>query len=85
MSGTFDLWDIESGNMIGTWEDEAEALAFVRNLLVANGLAYANSLDLGWMNPDGRSRSIATGAALVDRAHAAEPALSDRGHSQAMS
>jgi len=82
VNGTFDLWDIESGNLISTFEDEHEALTFVRSLLSANGLAYANSLDLGWMNSDGKSHSIATGAVLVDRAHAAEPALTDRGPSQ---
>ena len=82
MNGTFDLWDIESGNLIGTFEDEQEALAFVRSLLSANGLAYANALDLGWMDPDGRSRTVATGAVLVERAHATEPALHERGRSQ---
>lgn len=77
MNGTFDLWDIESGNLIGTFEDEEDALSFVRKLLDANGLAYADALDLGWMDPDGASRSITTGSALVDRSHAAEPASSE--------
>ena len=81
MDGTFDLWDIESGNMIGTFESESEALAIVRDLVAANGTGYAEALDLGWIDSSGHSRSIATGSALLARAHAPESALSqpDRG------
>ena len=66
----YDLWDVETGNMIGTFETEDEALRLVHDLLEANGVDYAGSLDLGRIDADGGSHSIATGAALLARVRA---------------
>ena len=64
----FDLWDVETGNLIGTFASEAEALEIVRQLIEVNGMGYADALDLGRIANDGTTSSIATGQALVGRA-----------------
>jgi hypothetical protein len=65
----FDLWDVETGNLIATFASEAEALETIRQLMELNGGGYADALDLGRIDDDGNSRSVATGQALADRAH----------------
>ena len=65
---TYDLWDLESGNIVNTFGTEREALAVVRTLLELNGLEYAQSLSLGWEADDGRLGIVAEGEALVARA-----------------
>ncbi len=74
MDGVYDLWDTQSGNMIGTFDSESEALSVVRDLIADFGNEFADELDLGWIAPDGRSRSTASGAALLERAYATVPA-----------
>ncbi len=63
----YDLWDVETGNMISTFESEEVALKLVTDLLECNGLDYAGALDLGYLDEHGEVHSLATGAALVDR------------------
>jgi hypothetical protein len=64
----FDLWDVETGNLIGTFASEAEALAIIRQLIELNGIGHADALDLGRIDSDGTSTSAATGYALAERA-----------------
>jgi hypothetical protein len=71
----FDLWDVETGNMIGTFEREEDALSVVRDLLSLNGEAYADALDLGWVETDGHSRTVAAGQDLARRALARRPGV----------
>lgn len=67
MTTFYDLWDVESGNSLGTYGTEGEALAVVRILIDAYGPAYAEALDLGWLDNQGNGESIATGTALLER------------------
>ena len=67
MAVVYDLWDIETGNMIGTYPSEAEAMQIVRELLDLNGVDYAEALGLGYLDEHGNPHPIATGATLVDR------------------
>ncbi len=72
MARYFELWDVDAGNLIGTYESEERALVVVRQALSANGADYAGALALGWEDDDGRSAVIAKGAQLAARAeHAA--------------
>jgi hypothetical protein len=71
----FELWDVESGNIVNTWESEAEALAEVRASVDAFGPSYVESWTLIRDDePDSDLIVIAEGAALAARARAAEPA-----------
>ena len=63
----YELWDIETGNAIGNFRTEVEALLIVRELLESNGDDYANALDLGWLDERGNAGSLATGASLRQR------------------
>jgi hypothetical protein len=65
------LWDLESGNALGDFDSEAEALAVVRDLLDANEADYAEMLSLGCTHDDGTFVRVADGAALAERAYAA--------------
>ena len=65
------LWDLESGNALGDFDSEAEALAVVRDLLDANEADYAEMLSLGCTHDDGTFVLIANGIDLAARAHAA--------------
>ncbi|HET8524996.1 MAG TPA: hypothetical protein VFL82_17315 [Thermomicrobiales bacterium] len=71
----YELWDIESGNLINAWESEGEALAEVRAFLDAFGPPAVESWTLlRDDDPDQDLVVVAEGAALAARARAAEPA-----------
>ena len=65
---TYDLWDVESGNIVNTFETKREALSVVRTLLDFNGWEYAQSLSLGSEDDDGSMRIVAEGDDLAARA-----------------
>lgn len=65
---TYDLWDVESGNIVNTFETEGEALSVVETLLDLNGHEYARSLSLGFEDDDGSMRIVAEGDDLATRA-----------------
>ena len=68
----YELWDLDSGNMIGDFDTEAEALAVVRSLLEVNANSFADLLSLGCTDDDGSFRIVSQGrplAARADRAH----------------
>lgn len=72
----YELWDIESGNLVGAFETEVEALAMVREVIDLHELSYADALAL--VRDDDRAdvETLAVGAALVARAkatHAEQP------------
>jgi hypothetical protein len=67
----YDLWDISSGNIIDTYETEAQALAMVRDLIEANGDDFADVLSLGYEADDGSVGIVAEGRDLEVRARAA--------------
>jgi hypothetical protein len=65
---TYELWDIESGNLVGAYETEAEALATVREVIDLRDLSYADALALVRDDDQPDIETIAVGAALVARA-----------------
>jgi len=66
----YELWDAESANLLDAYETEADALAAVQALLSEHGTGYIETLVLGYEDRRGRSRTIALGWALVERARA---------------
>lgn len=68
MSMHYELWDVQSGNLIEDFESEAEALSAVRELITLNGPAYSWILALGSSDGRGGGELIAEGAALAERA-----------------
>ncbi len=49
----YQLWDVDSGNLIETFPSEAEAIQGVRELLAVNAPDLAQSLALGAMYDEG--------------------------------
>jgi hypothetical protein len=47
MNTTFELWDIDSGNVVGSFSTEEDALEVVATLLQSYGRDYARQLALG--------------------------------------
>jgi hypothetical protein len=70
----YDLWALHPGNLIGEYRTEAEALAAVRDLLVAGW--STDDLSLGWgdSEDDEQGGEIASGIELAARAATADPA-----------
>ena len=48
----WELWDTESGNMVGDYDSEADALAVVREAVRRYGANVANTLALGAEHDD---------------------------------
>ena len=66
------LWDIDSGNMVGDYDSEADALAVVREAIRRHGPTVVNALALGAEHDDeggddANLPPIIRGAALVAR------------------
>ena len=64
----YELWNMRTGNAMADFDSESEALATVRSLVERRGRAFAEKLFLGYEDHSGRSRAIAQGQDLVDRA-----------------
>lgn len=69
----YELMDVESANLIGTYESETAALAVVRAALRAHGPASVAPLALAYEDDNGNGALIAEGADLAARALAAGP------------
>ena len=66
----YELWDTSSRNLVGTYDVEQAALEVVRQVAAAHGWDVAETLALGQEDKAGRSRLLATGRDLADRARA---------------
>jgi hypothetical protein len=66
----YELWETRTGNLIGSFETESEALDVVRGAIRTHGPAYVDTLLLGYENTRGRSRTIAQGSQLAQLAAA---------------
>jgi hypothetical protein len=69
----FELWDLTTRNVAGFFDTEAEALAAVRAAFQSHGRGYAEAFALVREDARGRSKTIARGAELVERAVSAAP------------
>ncbi len=77
----YDLMDAETGNLYDRFPSEETALAFVRELIEANGVEISDTLMLGGRDDAGRALPVQTGEALARRAQnatTAAPPLSRR-------
>ena len=68
MAGTYELWNMRSRSIFGVFESEDAALEGVRRAAETYGRDFAERLALGCEDHRGRSRQIAAGAELVERA-----------------
>jgi hypothetical protein len=75
---TFELWNSESGNLLGAFATERDALAAVREAVQRNGPSYGHGLALGREGSRGDSRIVARGQALVDRALSLAATVADQ-------
>ena len=64
----FELWDTETGNIVGTYPTEAEALAVVQRAVEVYGAGYANGLALALDDEEADVLTLAIGAELASRA-----------------
>jgi hypothetical protein len=64
----YELWDSSSGNAIAGFPTEAEALGVVRAEIEAAGFDAVSAWFLRRVDARGRSKVLADGAALVERA-----------------
>jgi hypothetical protein len=64
----FELWDLTTRNVTGFFPTEAAALAAVRAAIQEHGRVYAEAFALIREDTRGRSRTIARGSDLIDRA-----------------
>jgi hypothetical protein len=71
----YELWDLETGNIINTYASEAEALEDVRELLAESESRYAEALSLGFLTERGGRGVIASGAVLAARAGIPTPRI----------
>ncbi len=67
MALTYELWNIASGNRVGEFESQDEALASVRRTMHQHGASMIETLALGYENEDedGEGEVIACGADLA--------------------
>ena len=65
MNDTYELWDIQTGNIVGSFATEDEGIEVVRTLLDSYGRAYAADLSLSRRDDDGVARVVAMGDQLL--------------------
>lgn len=62
---SYELWDFETGNAVGEYEDEADALAVVRENVRTHGPSVVQGIALLAVHEDGESQVVAQGEALL--------------------
>lgn len=61
----YELWHLDAGSMIGSYETQDEALGIVRRAAKRNRLHYLGSIALLRSDEEGRVQTIAEGDALA--------------------
>jgi len=69
----YELWDMESGNLVEDFADESQALAAVREYTALDTPGYPGALALARRDDAGESTWVAIGSELAARAQAAAP------------
>ena len=70
---TYELWETLSGNLMGSYATEPDALAVVAKAVRAHGADYLDTIVLVEVNRRGDSTPLAQGDELFRRAEAASP------------
>lgn len=65
MSRYFELWDTDSGNLMATFDTEAEAITVVRETIRQDGSEAVADWVLGWGDEEGNGEAIAHGRHLA--------------------
>jgi hypothetical protein len=63
----YEVWEMQSGNLVASFGREEEALALVRDAVEAHGEAHGRNLALVREDEDGSSTTIATADELLAR------------------
>lgn len=71
---SYDLWDISTGNLVGTFDTEAAALSLVRDTVANYGRRYVSPWALQATGEHGIIGVMAQGAALAKLAMQSVPA-----------
>jgi hypothetical protein len=66
MSTSFELMDLDSGNLVGSYKTLEEALEVIRNAYSAYGRSGIDDLGLVRVEGSGSQQCIASGAELID-------------------
>jgi hypothetical protein len=77
MAFTYELWNTASGNRVGEFESQDEALASVRRTMHQHGASMIATLALGYEDEDGEGAVIARGAHLAALAQPRGPRSAD--------
>jgi hypothetical protein len=75
---TYELWEMRSGNLVGSWSTETEALAVVRDALNRHSADAFASLSLLAEDAQGETTVVAEGLALIHWAQTGTPARDQR-------
>ena len=75
MKTVYELWDTETANLVGSYETREDALAVVSEAVEMYGAPTIQTLALVAEERSGRSRTVATGEALIALAASASPIL----------
>lgn len=67
----YEVWDVETGNCVGSFNEESAALKWVQALLDRFGATYADSLVVGVENQHGEEAGSWSGDELRARLAAA--------------
>lgn len=64
----YELWHVPSGNLVNSFQDENDALGYVRRTYDRYGRERAEEFALGTEDRSGDSTQVAIGAELLERA-----------------
>ena len=67
----YEIWEVQTGNLVASFGHERDALALVRDAVKAHGEAYVGSLALVHEDESGNSTTVATSHELLERASVA--------------
>jgi hypothetical protein len=67
----YELWNRESANIVGEFDTEGEALAFVRDMVDMHGVDVVVPWALAYEDAEEETHSIAIGVDLLSRAQEA--------------
>lgn len=73
-ASTFELWDIDSANVLADYQTEVAALTYVRSVIARHGRRAVTAWELIRVTEDQDAETIAIGEQLADRACGSVPA-----------
>ena len=66
---TYELWEMRSGDLVGSWAVEADALAVIRAALDTHADEIVSTMSLLAEDASGETSVIAEGLPLIELAH----------------